>query len=162
MYNRQTWQDHVTQFENRFRESNNPDGTITHIPVEGEVLQEGTPQNARNFNNLETGVMAANELAAELARKTLQQERALNMVTGETGAVTLTNSLAYPFNNSERSIPLTAVRDTEDYTVDVDTGAARGVGRVIVYDKLKNGFKIAFTGGASSINVKYTVRGGLH
>lgn len=68
MYNRTFWQDHVTEFDNRFREQNNPDGTISHIPVEGEVIQEGTPQNASNFNNIEIGIFAANEIAAELSR----------------------------------------------------------------------------------------------
>lgn len=162
MYNRQYWQDHVTQYENRYREQANGDGTITHVPVEGEVLQEGTPQNGTNFNNLETGAFAANELGAELARLLLQQNRALNMVKGESGTVTLTNTLAYPFNNSDKSVNIAAVRDTTEYTVDVDTGAGgAGIGRVVVYDKLKNGFKIAFTGGAASVTVKYTVRGGV-
>ena len=47
------WKDHVTQFSNRYKEVNNADGTITHEAVEGEVIQEGTPQNAENFNDLE-------------------------------------------------------------------------------------------------------------
>jgi hypothetical protein len=84
------------------------------------------------------------------------------MVTGETGRVTLTNTLEYPFNNSVRTVSLAERRDTEDYTVDVDTGTARGVGNVIIFDKLVNGFKIAFTGGAASVAVNYTVRGGIH
>lgn len=162
MYNRQYWQDHVTQYENRYREQTNPDGTITHVPVEGEVLQEGTPQNGTNFNNLETGVFAAHELGAEFARLLLQQKRALSMVKGESGTVTLTNTLTYPFNNSNKTVTIAAVRDTTDYTVDIDTGAGNAsIGRVVVYDKLKNGFKIAFTGGAASVTVKYTVRGGI-
>ena len=48
------WKDHVTQYSNRYREVQNADGTITHEAVEGEVVQEGTPQNAQNsypFNN---------------------------------------------------------------------------------------------------------------
>ena len=80
MYNRTFWQDHVTEFGDRFREQNNPDGTVTHIPVEGEVIQEGTPQNAANFNNIEMGIFAANEIAAELARITLR----CGSATGET------------------------------------------------------------------------------
>ena len=43
------WKDHVTQYSNRYREVQNADGTITHEAVEGEVVQEGTPQNAQNF-----------------------------------------------------------------------------------------------------------------
>ena len=164
MYKRQYWQDHVTQYDNRYREQTNPDGTITHIPIEGEVLQEGTPQNATNFNNLETGVFAGNELGAELTRLLLQQKRDLSMVKGESGEVTLTNTQVYPFNNSTKSISLAQTRDTTDYTVEVDADAAisgGGVGNIVVTDKLKNGFKIAFTGGAESVTVKYTVRGGI-
>ena len=71
MYNRTYWQDHVTEFDNRFREQNNADGTISHIPVEGEIIQQGTPQNAANFNRIETGIFAATEITAELARITL-------------------------------------------------------------------------------------------
>ena len=56
------WKDHVTQFSNRYKEVNNADGTITHEAVEGEVIQEGTPQNAENFNDLEQGYLQAGKL----------------------------------------------------------------------------------------------------
>ena len=58
-YNRTFWMDHVTEFSDRFRETDNGDGTISHEPVEGEVVQQGTPQNARNFNTLEEGTFSA-------------------------------------------------------------------------------------------------------
>ena len=48
------WKDHVTQYSNRYREVQNADGTITHEAVEGEVVQEGTPQNAQNFNDFDS------------------------------------------------------------------------------------------------------------
>ena len=35
MYGWTQWQDHVTEFENRYREVQNDDGTITHEAVEG-------------------------------------------------------------------------------------------------------------------------------
>ena len=63
MYVEQIWLDHVTEFENRYREQTNPDGTITHLPVEGTVIQQGTPQNGKNFNHLECGVSEAHALA---------------------------------------------------------------------------------------------------
>ena len=53
MYEPKLWQDHVTEFEDRYTESRNDDGTITHTPVEGEVIQQGTPQNATNFNHID-------------------------------------------------------------------------------------------------------------
>lgn len=60
MYEQKLWQDHVTEFEDRYTESRNDDGTITHTPVEGEIIQQGTPQNATNFNHMENGISNAN------------------------------------------------------------------------------------------------------
>lgn len=57
------WKDHVTQYSNRYREVQNADGTITHEAVEGEVVQEGTPQNAQNFNDLEERILSAGLIA---------------------------------------------------------------------------------------------------
>ncbi len=163
MYSKTDWRDHVTQYDNRFREQNNSDGTISHIPVEGEVIQEGTPQNATNFNNIETGIFSAHESAAELARVALQHEREIAALLGETGTITLNNTSEYPFNNSVKSVSLAKPRDTCEYTVDAYIAAPTdggSVGRIVITDKLKNGFKIAYTGGAESVTVKYTVRGG--
>lgn len=164
MYNRTNWRDHVTQYDNRFREQNNSDGTISHIPVEGEVIQEGTPQNATNFNNIETGVFSAHETAAENTRAALQHERKINAISGEIAEITLNSTSAYPFNNSTKSVSLKKPRDTCDYTVDayvVTPANSASVGRIVITDKLKNGFKIAYTGGAGSVKIKYTVRGGI-
>lgn len=164
MYNREFFKDHVTEFEDRYREQNNPDGTITHIPVEGEVIQEGTPQNAAHFNNMEEGIFAANELGAELARVLLERGREIDKLKGQTGKITLTNSSDYPFNNSEKSVSLASVLDTTDYTIDTEVEVpinGESVGRIVIRDKLKNGFKIGFTGSAQSVTVKYTVRGGI-
>ena len=163
MYNRKFWQDHVTQYTNRFNETTNPDGTKNLIPVEGQIIQEGTPQNALNFNNIETGILSGNEQAAELTRITLQQGRTIKGIVGEVGSTILTNTLVYPFNNSIKTVSLAQKRDTADYTVDVDASATVGgsIGRIVITDKLVNGFKIAFTGGATSVNVKYIIWGGI-
>ena len=73
MYSQTYWQDHVTEFLDRYKEVTNPDGTVTHTPVEGEILQQGTPQNQTNFNNIENGVQDASIAAA--IRSTLQTQR---------------------------------------------------------------------------------------
>ena len=57
MYNFKNWVDRVTQFVNRFKETNNSDGSITHERVDGEVLKTGTSQSAANFNNMEGGIL---------------------------------------------------------------------------------------------------------
>lgn len=162
-YKRTFWQDHVTQYENRYKEVNNADGTVTHEPVEGEVIQQGTPQNGPNFNNLEEGVFAANEMGSEAVRTLIHQGQTLKKLIGEIGQTTLTNTLEYPFNNSVKTIALATKRDTTDYTVDVDAVATSGnVGRIVITDKQLNGFKIAFTGSAPSVTAKYIVKGGIY
>lgn len=161
-FNRTFWQNHVTQYENRFTVTTNADGSETHTPVEGEILQQGTPQNKTNFNNMEEGILAAHELAAENARVILFHERDLKNLNGEQGETTLTNSLEYPFNNSEKTIALAIRRDKADYTVEIDIGNTANVGQVRVFDKQLNGFKIAHTGSAASVPVKYVVRGGFY
>lgn len=161
-YNRTFWQDHVTEFSDRFREINNPDGTITHEPVEGEVIQQGTPQNARNFNALEEGVFSAGVLGMEAVRTLLLHQRALNALASESGEISLTNSQKYPFNNSTATVDLKQRMETTDYTVETDVLSSAGeVGRVIISDKQLNGFKISYTGSAKSAKIKFFVKGGL-
>ena len=61
MYKQTEWQDRVTQYDDRFKVTANPDGTYTHTEVEGEILQVGTPQNQVNFNNMEIGRASCRE-----------------------------------------------------------------------------------------------------
>ena len=65
------WQDHVTEFEDRYTESKNDDGTITHKPVEGEVLQEGTPENAQNSYIIPARSIDVNKLSRMPLRRAL-------------------------------------------------------------------------------------------
>lgn len=163
-YKRTFWKDHVTQYENRYNETVNGDGTKTLEPVEGEVIQQGTPQNEPNFNNIEEGVFSANEIGNEAIRMLIYQGQALKKVIGEVGTVTLTNSLAYPFNNSKTTVAIVSKRDTLDYTVDVEAVAVgKGdVGKILITEKQLNGFKIEHTGSAASVSVKFIVKGGVY
>ena len=80
----------------------------------------------------------------------------------EAGTVTLTNSQAFPFNDSQVTVPLVTERANQNYIVDYEVTAAVGnVGDIIVSAKLVNGFKIEYTGSASSVTVKYQVLGGM-
>ena len=160
-HKRTFWQDHVTEFSDRYTETNNDDGTISHVPVEGEVIQQGTPQNARNFNTLEEGTFSAEVLGVEAMRVLLLHQRALNGLASETGEITLTNSQKYPFNNSTKTVALKQHMDTTAYTVEVDVLSTTGeVGRVVVSDKQLNGFKVSYTGSATSVTIKFFVKGG--
>lgn len=168
MYIWTNWVDETDQYENRYTESANPDGTITHTKVRGEVYVEGTPQNAANFNNMEQGILDAH-IAADLQMNAHRQglwrvedlERATDQ---ETGTKTLTNTQAFPFNNSIVTVPLTITRDNLNYVVEVikveETGGPAG--DIEITERQVNGFKMAFTGSASSVKVTYAVIGGFN
>lgn len=156
------WKDHVTQFSNRYKEINNADGTITHEAVEGEVIQEGTPQNAKNFNDMEKRILAAGEVAGLAMLKVGAVESKVEGLAGEIIETTLTNSKEYPFNNSQKTLALKTPRENLDYTVFVESSTedAGGIGGIKITDKQLNGFKIEFTGAAKEVSVKCTVQGG--
>jgi len=156
------WKDHVTQFSNRYKEINNADGTITHEAVEGEVIQEGTPQNAKNFNDMEQRILAAGEVAGLAMLKVGAVESKVEGLAGEIIETTLTNSKEYSFNNSKKTLALKTPRGNLDYTVFVESSTedAGGIGEIKITDKQLNGFKIEFTGAAKEVSVKCTVQGG--
>lgn len=58
-YDRTVWKDHIVEHENRFMETQNPDGTVDHTPAPGATMQEGTNQDALHFNNIEKGLLYA-------------------------------------------------------------------------------------------------------
>ena len=55
-YEKTNWQDHIVENPFAFLQTTNADGTINLEQKPGEILQEGTPVNARNLNHLEDGV----------------------------------------------------------------------------------------------------------
>jgi hypothetical protein len=144
-YARIIWQDHVVDQQT------------------GDVIQQGTPQSATNFNNMEEGILAANELGAVLAQQVAHNTRILADLEGEIGEVVLTNTQEYPFNDSAKTVALTKPRDTLNYWVVVEVISADGMsGDIRIYDKQVNGFKVAFTGSASRATIKYYVQGGMY
>ncbi len=50
------WKDHVVQRPRTYTETTNGDGSKTYTPAPGEVLQQGTPQSATNFNQMEEAI----------------------------------------------------------------------------------------------------------
>ena len=163
-YEWQQWQDHVTEHENRYREIENDDGTITHEAVEGEILQQGTPQSATNFNHMEDGITNAGELAALLAVERIHMQQQAADEAGETIVLTLTNNQQYPFNNSVRTVALKNARNHLDYTVTAEVMEYSGgcVGDIEISEKLANGFKVAYTGSAAEVKLKVFVKGGFY
>lgn len=82
--------------------------------------------------------------------------------TAEHGTVTLTNTLEFPFNDSQESVALESPLPDTNYAVIAQiTSSSGNAGEVEVSDKLINGFKLAYTGSASSAVVDYIVIGGF-
>lgn len=174
MYNPTYWLDEVVEHPYRYKEQQNPDGSIEHTPDPGEVQQPGTPQSAANFNKMENGIFDAH-LAADIFLTAYMQERSeylrrLNEhdaeFSAEVGTVTLTNSntVFFGFNTSGSTVSLKTVRKTMNYDLDIEVQEYSGgqLGEIEVYDKQLNGFKLRFTGSAKTVKVKYKVRGGMY
>ena len=124
-----------------------------------EVIQEGTPQSAGNFNNMEHGISDAHLAAALLI---IQSGLTADQVATEEKTVTLSNSQSYPFNNSTQTIALSTVRNFTDYTVEAEVLDHSGnVGDVRIFDRMLNGFKVAYDGSAKSATIKLRIKGGM-
>jgi len=144
LYNRTYWQDHIVD------------------EATGEVLVEGTLQDAEHFNNMEEGIFGAMELAASNAEALGKQQRSVASLEGELIQVALTNSMQYPFNNSIRTISLTNKKTTKNYKIhtEVVSSVGGGVGDIVITDKLLNGFKVEYTGAATEVVINLFISGG--
>lgn len=171
MYSRTYWVDHALSETNKFKITQVSGDIHTIVPY-GTVMQQGVPQDANHFNNMEEA-LSAHEIALGLHSNALMQhmdeikknaalaEVVDKLHTVETGTVTLTNSAKYPFNNSQKTVALAAQRNTPAYVVITEVKSFVGnVGEIVVSDILANGFKIAFTGSATSVTVEYKILGG--
>ncbi len=129
---------------------------------EVEGIQEGTPVDQQNLNNIECGVNSANLSTEFLTEVVKHHGEQIGNLAGETIKTTLTNTEGEAFfNNSAKTVALAVNRDSLDYTVTVEIETpADNVGDIIVYDKQVNGFKIKYTGSATSVDVKMYVQGG--
>lgn len=50
------WKDHVVERPRTYRKTTNTDGSETYTPAPGEIIQQGTPQSATNFNQMEEAI----------------------------------------------------------------------------------------------------------
>lgn len=172
MYTPTRWEDHTNSMPGVYEVKPHDEAKDQYtIKEAGAVMVPGTPQDQTNFNNMEAGVLDAHIVASALlnfARQTGWRVdeieswvKAHNII--EAGTASLTNSLAFPFNNSVKSVALSKSQNTTNYIVMAEVSSYVGnVGEVVISDKLVNGFKIAYTGSAQSATVKYIVIGGFN
>lgn len=108
---------------------------------------------------MEGGISDAHLAAALLI---IQSGLTADQVATEEKTVTLSNSQSYPFNNSTQTIALNTVRNFTDYTVEAEITAHDGnVGDVKIFDRMLNGFKVAYDGSAKSATIKLRIKGGM-
>ena len=102
-------------------------------------------------------------MSSEAMRMLLRQNEELKGITGEVIEATLTNSQVYPHNNSIKTLQIVTPRNTKDNTITVEVVSVTGgaAGEFEISDNLLNGFKIKYTGSASSVAVQCYVRGGI-
>lgn len=129
----------------------------------GDVTREGSIFDEIKMRHIEYGIFEAEERASVILNSLLQAKRDIDGVKGLEVSKTLTNAQSYPFNNSKATVSLPALRNNNGYYVVVETVSATGgaVGEFIVSDKLLNGFKLEYTGSASSVSVRCMVIGGM-
>ena len=60
-YEKTVWKDHVVERPKTYRMVENADGTVTLVPVPGQVIQQGTALNAENLNHIEDALAEHDE-----------------------------------------------------------------------------------------------------
>lgn len=170
MHSQTEWKDHVTEYPSHRIITDNGDGTVSVEKAQGEVIQQGTPQSATNFNNQENGIQDAHTAFSVFLQYFLQFDRWVRQKVADFAAeflneiqtVTLTNTLKFPFNDSVQTVNMVTARKTLNYDVSWEVTTANGnVGDITVTDKQLNGFKIAFDGSATSVTLQLRIKGGM-
>ncbi|ODA18238.1 signal transduction protein [Geobacillus thermoleovorans] len=137
----------------------------------GQVIVEGTPVDEENMNNIEAGILVAHYdiglLAAFLSQqamlnaKELEKYKKQRLVQGQ-ATITGSSSNGY-FRDSEPFVQVSltgfAQINAPNYDVIVTpiSGDAGLAGRLEVYDKTQNGFKVRMTGSAQSVTFLWTL-----
>ncbi|MCD8011665.1 MAG: hypothetical protein LUG99_00535 [Lachnospiraceae bacterium] len=126
-------------------------------------LTESHETLSDSVDNLDTEMYEMQELSAEHTRQIMSARDGLEAITGEVLEVTLTNTQSYPFNDSQTTVQLSTTRSTKNYTIlaEIESMTGGAVGDVEYSDKLLNGFKVAYTGSATSVTLKLYVQGGM-
>jgi len=165
IFNPINWKDRIVQRPRTYTEVINQDGSRTDTPAPGEIQEPGTQISATNLNQMDHGIQdakTANVIVMNALRQIGWRVEDLEKATvQETGTKTLTNTKNFPFNDSKASVALTNTRENKNYVVVIVEATGGGnIGEIEVSDRLTNGFKLAFTGSAKSVAVKYAVIGG--
>lgn len=139
----------------------------------GNIIQQGTPLSASNFNRLEAGIDLGGNTVGAMVVQALQEigvikkerdkdanQRLIQGQATVTGNITDDMPSAYPFVLV--SLPATAYSQLNAPNYDViltvlsadDPGL---VGQLTAFDKTQNGFKVQYTGTAKTVTFMWTL-----
>jgi hypothetical protein len=157
------FEDRRTSKSNTYSVVQNADGTITLIPVTGDIIAAGTPLTSVTFDPVEHGINEAVIMADILAVQMLQVQRDLANTYAEVGSVTVSTSENYPFNTASATVALKTARNTLDYIV-IPYCNETTQGRAIrIKDRQLNGFKVEVEDcPKKGIEIKYFILGGMY
>lgn len=141
-YERSYWKDHV---EDQY----------------GHVIQQGTLQDQQHFNNMEVGISDNNLAHAITMFKQIQEDYDYQ---DELKNLTLAmDALKWPFNNKPTTVALSQIRESINYSVEVNVLGYSGglLGKITVLDRARNGFKLLHDGSATHVQVAVRISGGM-
>lgn len=131
-------------------------------------LDEAVKNLGEDVEDVEGDILIVDQdgdLASKLIINVLRQHMWQNeddALICEEGTKTLTNTKRFPFNDSKASVSLVKTQKNTKYVIIAEPSTVAGnIGDINVSDRLTNGFKLAFTGSAKSVTVKYYVIGGF-
>lgn len=105
-YNPTNWKDRIIEKPNTFNVQENSDGTVTLIPVTGQVLQQGTPLNAQNLNKIEQGLVETNSQLAQTEQVINSKIGLINHIKADKNEVRLIENKIEPEDVSDRLLGL--------------------------------------------------------
>lgn len=131
------------------------------VDQDGTVIQQGTLLDQEHFNKQEAGISDVTLAAALMNFKQIQEDYDYE---DELHTLDLAmNDLKWPFNNKETTVALTQLRESINYSVEVNVLAYGGgqLGNIRVTDRACNGFKLLHDGSATHVQVSVRVSGGM-
>lgn len=101
-YTPTVWKNREVERPRTFQEQKNPDGTVTLIPKEGNVIEAGTPIIADTMNKLEIGIKEAHDGLGEIGDVSIELEthKADYVSHAANGGTTAGTATVYTCNSS--------------------------------------------------------------
>lgn len=90
------WYDHVPEYPGRFKETDTgTPGLVDHEPYEGNIVVDGTPLSAYNFNLMTWGIWTLFQLYRQLMEEMTKLRTDMQVVTGATDTDSFSLSIAH-------------------------------------------------------------------